>query len=148
MPGLQVSLQSLPCRLGVADFPGSNVLITQPSSSQQTVTLVSWLVQRVKGIKQVVLGNPQPRSVLATIPFPDPADDGSYSQSHLLLFLLSFADVEECLELVVCQMGMLTATVVTGVLAHVTNGPNRDFCQPGLLPLLHCFLCNGASALY
>lgn len=138
MLGLQVSLQSLPCRLGVADFPGSNVLVTQPSSSQQTVTLVSWLVQRVKGIRQVVLGNPEPRSVLATIPLPDPADDGSYSKTHLLLFLLSFAEVEESLELVICQMGMLAASAITGVHADVTSGTKENWSLCTFAPRVCC----------
>lgn len=117
---LQVSLQSLPCQLGVADYPGNQVLIPQPRSSKQTAALAEWLVQRIKGMKQVVLGHPQPRSILTSIPLPDPADNGSFSATRLALLLMSVADVEDSLEIAVFQLGKI------------------DFSANALLRMQHC----------
>ena len=89
---------------------GNGVMITQPASSKQSAALAGWLVQRLKGMKQVFLGYPKKRSVLVTFPLPDPRDDGTFSDTHLVLSSMAAAEVGESFQLGVFEMGMYATT--------------------------------------
>ena len=104
----QVSLQSLPCQLRVADMGGNNVMITVPPESMRSIALAVWLVQRLRGMKQVVLGYPKKRSVLVTLPLS--VDHGSFSATRQVLSSMTATKVEERFELAIFEMGMFAAT--------------------------------------
>ena len=138
---LQVSLQSLLCRPAVLDLSGNNVLISQPPLSSHSDSLAKWVVKRIDGIKQVVLGHPKPRSVLATLPLPDPADDGSFSSTGPLLHLLSTTNVDEGLEVAIFQLGTSAAPVVL-LLMHACVHLNSSCCSSCTPTILSSCCCN------
>ena len=95
-------------------------MITQPPSSKHSAALAAWLVQRVKGMKQVILGYPKPRSVLTNFPLPDPLDNGTFSATRQVLLSMAAMEVADSFRLAVFEMGMFAATGDV----HLQNKPN------------------------
>ena len=98
----------LPCELAFAEMGGNNVMISVPPLSNYCTAVGAWLVQRLRGMKQVVLGYPKNCSVLVT--FPLPVDDGSLSATHQVLSSMTAIEIEESFQLAIFEMGMFAAT--------------------------------------
>lgn len=122
---------TLTCKAGTLPLLDYGCMITQPPSSKHSAALAAWLVQRVQGMRQVILGYPKPRSVLVTFPLPDP-HAGAFSATRQVLSFVAAVKVAQSFQLAVFEMGM---PAVPGDMTAIQGRLDSDClkipCSPG-----------------